>query len=1038
MNAKGWLLLAAGMVMINMNTNAAPKKFTLAPAVAVEAESFTIDNGWKVIQWGHGNYMSDIIGFNHCSGERLLELDAAAAEGMAHKDIRVPVSGDYRLWVRYEYPPFTECRFKVVIEQGGKQVAGMEMGKKESPRLAFNETRFRAQYDPSWGSEGYAEEVLPVKGLRAGAARIVLQGVSQPQIPGVSAKRFIDVIYLSSDVQDAWRTWYRRRDRNYPILDAIRDTVGPRWEIQVKNKSEKPQSYSISWVYNRLPWGMRGAPVKGVPAGTASAWTGLIGQDTAHFSLLVIRGKGAFEVSLRGFGPKKVLYHGTANGMHRVYLPTYPGWGETPITPEQEIDTTLALIKKSPKVGRNPTQPLCYGGWIPVVGKTAYNRKYAELYWAIGMRAVPSTIASMDQAKQALGPLGFKPNRSLAATGYRNPPTVANVARAKKKFSTQLQYLKWYDYGDEILFGEWVTRMLTAKAAAQKGKKKEQILQDLWQAWLKKNRPQHQAKQAWSKPDSSAKAATVNPELFVDSTLFYEDAAIDWVKTRKDAAKAALGKDVLCGANYSCHPFYYPQVAMYVKWFRDGAADYGRHSEYFWQVTQAGPMINGYIAEHFRCGMRNDPQAINRQYTMPHFPGNTVPSFLRTAFTHLAHGAKMLDFFGIGMNECFTENHIDHRAHQMYLAIRDVTHSMGLVEDLLPKSRAVASPVALLVSDSTEIWDTRAVALDRAGHSFFGANFRKTRLSYHQDRVGIWEALTFAGYSPDLLVEEDLNAKVLKGYRVLYLVGDHLPQATVAPLQKWVKAGGILVADAGAGRYDRYMNANPELQKLLGIKSQQVEEKTVFIRPRQELPFLKPLGKIQGKEWTMPVLAVHARVQPVKGVEILATFEDGKPAFMRRSLGKGQVYVTPSLPGLAYLYSGLQPPMVPDRGPNTHTVPIHFDAGAKAMLLAPIRAGKVSGTVEVLHGGLLDARLLDAKTGYILPIANYNRIPMKQTNFDVLQKGATTDVKIAVRVSRPVTRAVSAYLGNLSCQQKDGRVIIHLPKLGYGDIIRLN
>ena len=50
--------------------------FQLAPAVAVEAEDFTVEKGWQVIQNGHGNYMVDCVGFNHISGERLLGLDA--------------------------------------------------------------------------------------------------------------------------------------------------------------------------------------------------------------------------------------------------------------------------------------------------------------------------------------------------------------------------------------------------------------------------------------------------------------------------------------------------------------------------------------------------------------------------------------------------------------------------------------------------------------------------------------------------------------------------------------------------------------------------------------------------------------------------------------------------------------------------------------------------------------------------------------------------------------------------------------------------
>src|SRR5262249_42886566 len=125
------------------------------------------------------------------------------------------------------------------------------------------------------------------------------------------------------------------------------------------------------------------------------------------------------------------------------------------------------------------------------------------------------------------------------------------------------------------------------------------------------------------KPDSSAAAASANPKLYVDSLLFYEEASIGFAAEGMKAVKAEFGPDVLCGANYSCHPFYYPTTTMYVKWFRGGAADLGRQSEYFWQVAQPGPMINGYIAEHFRSGMRDNPKAVLRQYTMPHAPGNT-------------------------------------------------------------------------------------------------------------------------------------------------------------------------------------------------------------------------------------------------------------------------------------------------------------------------------------------------------------------------------------------------------------------------------
>ncbi len=122
--------------------------------------------------------------------------------------------------------------------------------------------------------------------------------------------------------------------------------------------------------------------------------------------------------------------------------------------------------------------------------------------------------------------------------------------------------------------------------------------------WLEKWGPFNLARLT---PDSSAEAAAANPRLYVDSLLFYEESAIRFAADGAKAVRAELGEDVLCGANYSAHPFYYPHSTMYIKWFRGGAADLGRHSEYFWQVAQAGPMVNGYVAEHFRCRHARQP-----------------------------------------------------------------------------------------------------------------------------------------------------------------------------------------------------------------------------------------------------------------------------------------------------------------------------------------------------------------------------------------------------------------------------------------------
>jgi hypothetical protein len=1018
--------------------------FKPAPALALEAEDFRIESGWKVLRNGEGNYMVDMIGFNHISGERLLGLDEKNETGSAFHDVTIPDEGKYRLWARYEYPAFCETRFRIVIEQDGKAVFDRVFGTKDSPRYAFGDPRAKAQHDPSWGPEGLMDEVADVPALKAGPARIYLKGTAQPQTPGVAAHRNVDLLYLTRDVDDNWMRQYAKEANLYPILGAFRDSRGPRWEVRFTNRSDKPADFGVIHVYNRIPWGMNeGIVAKGIAAGAKSEWTPLRLQDTSHFSMVRFHSAGKFDVELRPVSAdRKPDEERTLTGDKEVhaYLPTYPGKGEKIVTPEEQIDVVLKELAASKAPGKKPTRPLCYGGWMPVGQDNDYGRKYAQLYAALGFRSLHPALSGPAVLKN-LEAVGVPASKSWAASGYRNPPTQQNIERALVDLSRSgiaKSNLQWYDYGDEIAFGEWMGLLVEeeikkAKAAGEilNG---ENAVRKLWVEWLVKNRNGAKPSEYWLKkwgplnpmllkPDSSADAAKENPRLYVDSVLFYEESAIRFVAEGADAVRKRLGPDVLCGANYSAHPFYYPSSTMYIKWFRGGAAEMGRHSEYFWQVAQPGPMINGYIAEHFRAGMRDNPRAVLRQYTMPHAPGNTDASFQRSAFSHLAHGATMLDFFGIGMNETFTENHIDHRAVSRFKALRDVTHCVGFVEDLLPEAKAVPSPVALLVSESTERWDFAGIAKDQAGHDYFGPNFRQTRLHFHLERLGLWEALTFLGVPLDLITEEDVTPKGLAGFKVLMVVGDCLPPKLAPVLEEWVKNGGVVLATAGAGRFDPYRQPIDAFEKLFGLTKRTTEDRTTFIRPRQELPFLQPLTTLKGDGAEMPSLATAETIAGAEGVDVLARFKDGSPAVTARKLDKGRIVYVAARPGLAYLWSALQPPVVPDRGPNTHSVPTAFDPGARALLQSVLKTANVEPMIAA-EPNLVDARLLKAPGGYVLPIANYHAT--------VGQK-----VTLSLKIDSAVTKVVSAYHGELPAKRDGERLLVTIPALGYGDVLRL-
>ena len=69
--------LGALLVGLFSRPTNAQDSFKLAPAVAVEAEDFAVEKGWKPIRLGEGNYALDTIGFSHTSGERVLHAAGA-------------------------------------------------------------------------------------------------------------------------------------------------------------------------------------------------------------------------------------------------------------------------------------------------------------------------------------------------------------------------------------------------------------------------------------------------------------------------------------------------------------------------------------------------------------------------------------------------------------------------------------------------------------------------------------------------------------------------------------------------------------------------------------------------------------------------------------------------------------------------------------------------------------------------------------------------------------------------------------------------
>ena len=82
--------------------------------------------------------------------------------------------------------------------------------------------------------------------------------------------------------------------------------------------------------------------------------------------------------------------------------------------------------------------------------------------------------------------------------------------------------------------------------------------------------------------------------------------SIGWRRPR-GSCKEAFGNEIVYGPNFSPHPFFWPELALFVQAFRRGAINRATHSDYWWQVGELGPQMSGFLLDVFRAGLARPP-----------------------------------------------------------------------------------------------------------------------------------------------------------------------------------------------------------------------------------------------------------------------------------------------------------------------------------------------------------------------------------------------------------------------------------------------
>ena len=153
-----------------------------AEIIIAEGESFTpLDaKGWKVTHQ-QDSYGSHTYGGMWMTHGGCLGAAADSVDSVAKKTITVKDGGTFRVWSKYQAPPYFNYLHKVEIAQNGKTVFTHTYGKKGTDRL----WSFSGVSDELWWPWGVdhdaAEAPTTTVELKPGAAEIRLISVANPK-----------------------------------------------------------------------------------------------------------------------------------------------------------------------------------------------------------------------------------------------------------------------------------------------------------------------------------------------------------------------------------------------------------------------------------------------------------------------------------------------------------------------------------------------------------------------------------------------------------------------------------------------------------------------------------------------------------------------------------------------------------------------------------------------------------------------------------------------------------------------------------------
>lgn len=389
---------------------------------------------------------------------------------------------------------------------------------------------------------------------------------------------------------------------------------------------------------------------------------------------------------------------------------------------------------------------------------------------------------------------------------------------------------------------------------------------------------------------------------------------------------------------------------------------------------------------------------------VPRVSGQRPFGMAQKILSLVGHGGKTVNSFTFGPEytfpvNCYSEN------PQVFKPLATAMGIVGKAEDLLYPGKLRAPQVGILTPQSAQMWDLQDPKSQAGIQDGTNINLMANHMAYSSEVFGLWRALNDTGTPVAFVDEQHLSENDLKNLKVLYVTGPDLPRESMNGVLAWVRAGGTLVMSAGAGRGNRYAQADDILTKASGITL--------------DAPLRAHVSEVRGGEFKVATeggeaLPVYGPRENIKadGAKVLRTFTDGAPAVTEIAVGKGRIQRIAVYGGVIYFLSNTG---------QTNMLPTGFHPGWRALLTQPVRDAKVELPVT-LNQEVIEAPALYSEKGVAVTLINWS--------------GEEKDTQLIIKTDKPVKKVESVQRGVLTFKQGAGQIALRV-LVGDVDVVKV-